>query len=162
MCFGMRLVFVLLSGFVWASGTSAGQPAVSPGELIGSVTNARAEKITHAQVIAVDVKNPAKPITARAADGFFSIRVPPGYYSLEVSAPNYQSTRSKTVRVAPSSTMIVDINLRDQTSGVGAVPVALWTVCGLLLTIIVQLILPPLASWWNRPQLTFEAEPRGP
>jgi outer membrane receptor protein involved in Fe transport len=84
--------------------------AQTAGSITGTVTDSAGKPLGKARVA---VSGPTTLSAESKPDGTFAVPVPPGIYSVTVSAPGFQSARNDNVVVAPGQTVAVTIGLSN-------------------------------------------------
>ena len=82
--------------------------AQAAGTISGAVTDGAGKPLGKARIT---VSGPASSTSESKSDGTFSIPVPPGIYSVTVSASGFQSARNDNVVVAPDQSVALTIGL---------------------------------------------------
>jgi len=149
------ILVLILTGLI---GLSPAGSQATDGEVAGTVTDARGQPVSQAQLKISQITKSGRSRQVDAVDGVFDVALEPGYYLIDVSTPGHAPLRTKIVQVIASTTAPLEVVLPDEPTLLTKIPTVLWTIVGLLLTIIIQLVLPSVRSRWNRPKLRFEVK----
>ncbi len=82
----------------------------TPGTIRGEVVDPSGAAVTNATVVLVPVSGPAITVTTND-QGVFEAKVPPGVYTLDVSAPGFSLYEKPNVEVAPKHALKLNIAL---------------------------------------------------
>jgi hypothetical protein len=151
-------MFILVFMLTGLLGLSSASSQATGGEVAGTVTDARGQPVSQARLKISQITKSGRSKQVDTVDGVFDVALEPGYYLFDVSAPGHPPLRTKIVQVFASTTAPLEVVLPDEPTLLTQIPAVPWTIAGLLLTILIQLVRPSVRSIWNRPKLRFEVK----